>query len=68
MVVWNFPTRFEAPPVLTALVERIGPAMVTVEDLGEEYAVLRVYLVGGERIAMAGAGVRVHLTATPARS
>ncbi|MFD8774465.1 hypothetical protein [Streptomyces sp. NPDC059916] len=72
---WTFPTPFSRPPALAALPVDPNPAddtgtfMATLETVDETYAELRVWrtgvppAVGG--IEPAGAGIHVHLTATP---
>ncbi|HLL36313.1 MAG TPA: hypothetical protein VK545_21075 [Streptomyces sp.] len=60
---WEYPRPFGAPPVLTALPAGTGPAVAVLEAATAAYAVVRVWEPDG---SPAGAGVRVHLTATSA--
>ena len=60
---WEYPRPFGAPPVLTALPAGTGPAVAVLEAATAAYAVVRVWGPDG---SPAGAGVRVHLTATSA--
>ncbi|MFF5655192.1 hypothetical protein [[Kitasatospora] papulosa] len=71
---WTFPAPFAAAPVIGALAVDPDPAdgrtvFATLESATATAATVRVWrtvgiLVGGEPVAPAGAGVRVHITAS----
>lgn len=72
---WDYPEPFALPPVLTAVAVDPDPAggdpvTVTLEDVDEAYAVVRVWWLRPRQtsgvIEPVGAGVRVHVVAMTA--
>ncbi|WP_328434594.1 hypothetical protein [Streptomyces sp. NBC_00425] len=70
--VWAYPERYEEAPVLTAVAMSERPAVVVLEDVQEGFAVVRVWQVRPDPVSglacPVGSGVRVHVTARPARA
>ncbi|MEU8870428.1 hypothetical protein AB0D24_04545 [Streptomyces javensis] len=61
--VWQYPTPFGLSPVVTAVVEGDGLVLAVLEEVTARAVTVRVWSLAPRR-ALAGPGVRVHLTAS----
>lgn len=59
---WTFPAPYDVPPVLAALPAGQTPLVPAVEEVTAAHAVVRLWTLTG---SSAGAGVHVHLMASP---